>query len=369
MAKKTTKTVNNNAVNNNETRFVCPKCGAEFAIPEHTQVGLGIMPGKDSGLGTIELPLAEGQKKPSKAQQRIAALQKAGVNTSNLVAIELGGTLGETIGRIVDGVISVVKDDDPIFKGIIAQGTVPNRRLFRRFVMAQMFHMLISKGGVTDSINHMSYEYTWRMLVEELRVQVKLVVNDPENYAIRSQWFTKQLVLTMAMRYLNELLPEYIDSLQVRHCKGKEYKRIKGTDYFVVDIPNRIYKPLNTALSSIRKAKDAAQLYLATKKFYDSMITLTWNTPNDKAWCDAYKGAGAYYTMSNLIQFHDCRIITKEGKVLSEDDSLEYIRQASTVHCTGEGWCMMGILKKLLKDNGIDIKKKIAEWRKAKARK
>lgn len=41
-----------------ETKVVCPKCGSEIAIPEHESFVAGIAIGKDSGLGTVALPLA-----------------------------------------------------------------------------------------------------------------------------------------------------------------------------------------------------------------------------------------------------------------------------------------------------------------------
>ena len=38
---------------NNKTKVVCPQCGAEFAIPETTGIGIGVVIGADSNLGTI----------------------------------------------------------------------------------------------------------------------------------------------------------------------------------------------------------------------------------------------------------------------------------------------------------------------------
>ena len=76
------------------------------------------------------------------------------------------------------------------------KGTVPNRRLFRRFVMAQMFHMLSYKDygawspvGVTEMIHRFGFEYQWKMLLDELRAQMKMERNDPENFADRNRWF------------------------------------------------------------------------------------------------------------------------------------------------------------------------------------
>lgn len=39
-----------------ETKVVCPKCGAEMKIQENESLTIGISIGKDSGLGTVELP-------------------------------------------------------------------------------------------------------------------------------------------------------------------------------------------------------------------------------------------------------------------------------------------------------------------------
>ena len=61
----------------NETKVVCPNCGAEIAIPEHEHFAAGMCIGKDSGMGTIILPAAETSNKPNKmkktASEKIAA--------------------------------------------------------------------------------------------------------------------------------------------------------------------------------------------------------------------------------------------------------------------------------------------------------
>lgn len=69
----------------------------------------------------------------------------------------------------------MLDDSDPIFDQITSQGTVPNRRLFRRWVMAQMFHMMSETAyrskeplGVTEMIHQFGYEYQWKMLMDEL---------------------------------------------------------------------------------------------------------------------------------------------------------------------------------------------------------
>ena len=180
-----------------ETKVICPVCGTEIAISEREHaVKNAVVIGKDSNLGTVVLPVAkEGQAPstapistkagglPNKAEDRLEALKKAGIDTSNLFAMR--GASGEgMLVRLINGVPQMVEDSDPIYRAIIAAGTIPDRRLFRRWVMSQMFHMLTYKGyhadGYTAALHAKGYEYQWSMLIEELRVQMKLVKNDTE---------------------------------------------------------------------------------------------------------------------------------------------------------------------------------------------
>ena len=76
------------------------------------------------------------------------------------------------------------------------------------------------------------------------------------------------------------------------------------------DLQSKLYYPLSIAITHIRHALDATQLYNAVRQFNDRRIRLPWGTPQSKAWMDAYKGAGAFFTMQNLIAFprlHGCQ--------------------------------------------------------------
>lgn len=55
--------------------------------------------------------------------------------------------------------------------------------------MAQVFHMMIETDyktgqpiGFTAALRRKGYKYQWEMVVEELRVQARLNVTDPENF-------------------------------------------------------------------------------------------------------------------------------------------------------------------------------------------
>ena len=75
--------------------------------------------------------------------ERMEKLNLAGVNTSKYFTVDLDN--GTKIHLIIDenGQPVVVNNKvDEIAEQIIADGYVRNTKLHRRFVMAQMFHML-----------------------------------------------------------------------------------------------------------------------------------------------------------------------------------------------------------------------------------
>lgn len=355
------------------TKITCPVCGAEFAISEHTHVSVGIAIGKDAGLGEIHPELAKkpeksGEKKPvNKAAERLQALKDAGVDVTNLFAMQ-GASGDGMLARMSNGTLLVVPDDDPIFNAIKKGGTVPERRLFRRWVVSQMFHMLTRCDygktvpmGFTKALRCKGYEYQFKMMQDELDVQAKLSKSDSENFLERNLWFDKSVACDMASDYVVKL-GKYITSLTVKKCKGKEYVHIEGSNIFVKDLEAKVIAPLHDAHNCIIKAWSPAALSLAFAMFNRVRVRLPFDTSQCTEWVSAYKGAGAYYTMKNLILFHGCRI---EGNDTAEKSLAALDGMAAEFSKNGEGWKLFGFMKKFLDDNHIDIKAKMEEWKKA----
>ena len=341
-----------------ETNVTCPACGTELAIA-----------GKKVSIAENPAASVKQARLPKTAHERIEALRSVGVDVSNLFALQ-GSDGGQYILSHKDGVLSVLEEGDPLFKSITEQGTVSNPRLFRRWVMAQMFHMLSYKDcgawspvGVTEMIHRLGYEYQWKMLLDELRAQMKMEHNDLENFADRNRWFNVKIVTAMAEDYI-EQLKTHVEGLPVKKCKGIPYKSLGSHDIFVQDLNSKLYSPLRLAAYHIGAAKNATQLYIAVKKFNDKRFKMKHTTPQNKAWMDAYKGTGAFFTMQNLIRFHNCTAIDDRGKRLNKFQSLAFLSAKAEEYRDGDGWRLLAMLKKMLDDNGIDIQKKMAEGRK-----
>lgn len=347
---------NNNMSNNNETKVMCPVCGTEFAIGEHEhKVKNAISIGKDSGLGEVYLPVSK----------RGQALESAGIDTTKYFSINLP-TGGSQLMKMTDGGVPVaVTADDPIMQQIVQGGTVPNRNLFRRWVMSQVFHGLQDRGGFSDWLKWHGYKYQWEMLVEELRVQAKLYGKDMENYEARNRWFNRKLCVTMAKDYVKQLRKDAFER-PTHKCKGVPYIIFSNKNYFVSDIEKKLVYPVELRISAIESSKNPQQLYNAVLHFWQNTPCGSNYYHQCAAWKDAYKGMGAYATMQNLLRFHGCKFPKDNDFYTRNLTGLQMLENAAISYHNGEGWRLFGLMKQMLDENGINIDAKMREWAKEK---
>lgn len=362
----------------NETKVVCPQCGAQFAIAEKTHVATGVVIGKDAGLGTIH-PQVVGQDKPEenklpkKASERIEALREAGVDVSNFFSV-MGANGGEFVARNDANGMVLLGDDDPIYEAILKGGDVYNWKLARRWVMAQMFRMLAAEGAmrygeyknsITAQIRRKGYDYMWKQMEDELYAQYKMQKNgDEANFADRNRWFNKDVVCAMLEDYRYQLHLHIKHVLKVKKCKGVPYKNVCGENVFVEDIQKKVFAPIEEVKRRVMSCNDAFRLYNIVKNFNRfTLRTRGWNPKQCAQWIDAYKGAGAFFCLQNLIRYHKCRFSDDNGKVFSKNESYAMLL-VYTQEYKYEGWRMIGLLRQFLKDNNIDINQKMQEWRK-----
>ena len=320
--------------------------------------------------------------KKTKAQMRLEALKAAGVDVSKY--FPLGD---DQLIKIENGAaVPVDMDDatiDAVGKKIVEGGYVNNWKLFRRWVMSQMFHMLrqmeTDKLTFNEVLQRKGYEYQWRMLENELYAQVKMSEHgDLDNVGSRNRWFNGDVASDMATDYISKLR-KYVDDNLIynvkkdkdgnekktyKHtCKGNPYVRLQNKDIFVSDLEKKVYTPLREIANEMAAVPTYKQLYDAVHKFNKNRKHLAWDTKQSDAFISAYKGSGAYYTMRNLIMFHGARFL-KGGRKMSEVNSLKELESKAKLY-DEEGWRMLGVLKQLIKESGIDIQGKMDEWKKS----
>lgn len=324
--------------------------------------------------------------KKTKAQMRLEALKAAGVDVSKY--FPLGD---DKLIKIENGAaVPVDMDDttiDAVGKQIVEGGYVSNWKLFRRWVMSQMFHMLrdMDKNVLTFNavLQRKGYEYQWRMLENELYAQMKMKAHgDHENAVARNRWFGGFVASDMAYDYIKKLR-KYVDDNLIwkvkkdadgkekktyKHtCKGNPYVRLQNKDIFVADLEKKVYAPMSELARKMYDSNTYKEVYDAVHEFNKNRKHLAWETKMSDAFINAYKGSGSYYTMRNLIMFHGARFL-KSGRKMSEANSLKELESKAKSY-DEQGWRMLGVLKQLIKESGIDIQGKINEWHKAKVEK
>lgn len=300
--------------------------------------------------------------------ERMEMLNKAGINTTKYFTVDLAN--GTKVHLIIDEngepqIVNNAVNTDPIYNQIIEDGYVRNTKLHRRWIMAQMFAALNyvsydkKYSGYNDCLKrNYSYDYTFQMMLDEVKVLSKLEVKDAESFAERSRFFTKAVVVSVLEDYLDKL-KKYVDGLHEHKCKGIPYKKVKGVNIFNSDLEKKIYYPVQTKISNVKRAKNYAEMYKALSNFMHGMIKLPYDTQKSKEWIDAYKGEGAYYTLKNLVMFHNCRIISDKG-IDYGVNSVAYLKNVLDEY-SGEGWRMFALMKKVIADNNFNFSKRMQE--------
>ena len=306
-------------------------------------------------------------------KERMEKMNAIGIDTSKYFTLDLkeGLPAGTKIHLVIDenGVPTVVnaKANDNIAEQIIEDGYVRNTKLHRRFVMAQMFHMLNYVSwdkqyrGYNDCLKRSyGYDYTLKMMTEEVRVLSKLEARDKESFEERSHFFTKNVVVAVLEDYL-EKLEEHVCKLNTHKCKGVPYKRIKGINIFVADLGKKVYYPIKHDIDRVKYAKSYAEMYKALESFMRKRIKLAFDTPKSKAWIDAYKGNGAYYTLKNLVMFHDCAVpVYGKNKVVNGVEAVDYLKVVLDEY-NGEYYKMFALMNRVIEYNRFDFNKSMSE--------
>ena len=102
-------------------------------------------------------------------------------------------------------------------------------------------------------------------------------------------------------------------------------------------------------------------MYKFLNNFMRGMIKLSYNTPKSQVWIDAFKGEGAYYTLKNLVMYHNCVInVNEKYDIGAGSSAIGYLKGALDAY-KGEGWRMFALMKKVIKDNNFNFNKRMNE--------
>jgi len=283
---------------------------------------------------------------------RMETLKNNGVDTGRFFTLVVNETIpaGTKINISIEG-------NEAIAQQIIEDGYVRNTKLHRRFVAAQYMRMLESENGWHDYLNrNYDYMYQFDMMVEEVRVIKEIAKRDINTFAERSKFFTYNVVMQVLEDYRKDMI-KYVEGLPKKKCKGQPYVTVKGYgNVFVSDLKTRVYDPIDAAIAKCKTCNTFDKLYDSLVIFKGRMVKLPYYTKKSKTWVDAFQKEGAFYTLKNLIMFHDVNLAYDGGVYNTQESSMNALNDLVRSY---EGYKMHALLKKTIEVNNFNFRNSI----------
>lgn len=197
-----------------------------------------------------------------KVNDRMKAFKDAGIDISKLQS------LMQTDANIKE----IFSDpNDEILTEIGKGGFIRNPELFRRFITAQTWYLIRNEQSWTEAVRkRYNISYVFKQTKQELRLQIKLMNKGIENDH-RYSFFS-------------------LDDMKDIFWNLASYN----------------YSVKNEKFTYLRNAIMASK---SRKELLDVISSSNWWFRNSehykpRRWLNSFKGAGAYYTLQNLIRTH-----------------------------------------------------------------
>ena len=257
--------------------------------------------------------------------------------------------------------INISIEGNEVAEKIIEDGYVKNTRLHRRWVAAQYMRMLNSPMGWHAYLNsRYGYMYQFDMMLEEVRVLAHLEKVDKATFNERKQFFTLDVVKRVIGDYYKDVV-KYTSNLPKKNCKGRPYVNINGIgNVFVSDMSMKVDMPLRVLIEACAKSETYKEMHWNLAMLRNVMIKLPYDTKKSKTWVDAFQKEGAYYTLKNLVLFHDVSLYYDRTFYDAGDSSMVALREIVKDY---EGYQMNALLKKTIEMNNFNFAKSISEHR------
>lgn len=210
-------------------------------------------------------------------------------------------------------------DKDPVEESIRNDGYIENNHLYRRWVMAQMLrHFRNEKDPAAFDhyfVSGKPYKYAWETTLNEMKAMKHL---HGEELIKRERFFNLDVVKEMANEY-HEQVKSCIAKLPKKWRVKNERGAIYGAYYSKIPYGKEIkrspkdkkfWASITEAVNEINAANTYWQMQKAVENFM-ATCPMHLKMPKPNAWKNAFKGAGAYYTMDNMIKFHHCHWMLK----------------------------------------------------------
>ncbi len=266
---------------------------------------------------------------------------------------------------------------DDIEESILEDGDINSRFLWRRWIMAQVLRHYKTADGQENFHNYFikskTMHYVLKMCLNEAKALNRLQGIDLKE---REMFFNLDVFRQIVKDYIKEYKTELFKQLEKLDLKNREtvYKKGFGTTLLTKVYIGKKTFDKDDAKDIVRQLNEIAEHDIYSAENYEDMAKLFADILHkfppfkscrkSKAWMDAFKGAGAFYTLDNLLHWHNCLIRDeKTNEVYSGDRALKYLRDRTKALPSKEYYKLYAIMKRVVKENHFDFSKRMEELR------
>lgn len=359
---------------------LCPECGTEFEINNDNEArALGPL---DNGAYFL-VPKSTNKIPENIMNAFLSNIKNARISDGNLVIprndnveldpfAEFDANHPELTLPDLDDTEKNEKLDD-IEQSIINDGYIPNTMLWRRWIMAQMLRHYKNENGESNFdkyfVSGKPYLYQWETILNEIKTLKKLSNQELTN---RERFFNMDVIKAAAQdyekclsRYIRCKAKKYIDSNQkankaayVKLYYNKQRGRVYIDDKSIIsNIEDTTFTELMSYVHSFVENILSCKTYAKMQNAIERLISncpMQLHIRKAPSWKNAFKGAGAYYTMDNMIKFHDCGFFNESGEKLSTSDSLRILENKTTEYAN-EYYKLYALMQKFVNDNEFEL--------------
>lgn len=290
----------------------CPNCGTSFAVGDGDHSPLSEL--RDGVHYLVPNTIRnENVSSQDRVNARLELLKAAGINVDRMREL-LNGSESSTFRNLF-------AEDDPIVTELNEGGFLHNPELFRRWITAQTFRLLKNSRGWTHAVRrHYDTNYVFKQTKRELSLLCKLKSKCPND--IRFQFFTLD-----------------------------DFKRI----FVQLNSVNRCLENKDEWKSKIYACSTHEALFELVKNMRWHVNSRNGNfIPSD--WLNCFKGAGAYYTLQNIIRTHGLVLPNCDNM----NDSLDLVQTVfdsiiGYEPCQRRWDIMLSVLTKAVKEKNFEL--------------
>lgn len=336
-------------------KYICGNCGAETVVNEPT--GTHAVTTDNSILKTVMLDMTSNKATNketkemvnAKYNERMEKLANAGFDVTAMN--KMFGDKG------LENFMDTFLKDDSVAKEIVEEGYVNNPHLHRRYITAQYYRLFGEDGKWTERYNKQyAYSYQFSMLINEWEVIGKIYESGDTEYGDeRASFFPITLGYNLIKNYEHKVekhirrnykkttFKKYGEMYKLSSAYG--YKGWVSTNKLFDDVIAKIDKHAYEFVTDPISFKEAAR---RLRKFFKSneYIPLPYDTQKCEFFTDAFKGAGAYYSLKNMFMNNGLHGFDEDGNPLDYQQSLDDLEEKRREY-KNFGWRFLGYFRQV----------------------